>query len=54
MNQLRLFPAPGSVRKSLPEDVQNAAREILAQMLKAVVQEKTQVQSNPKEGERNG
>jgi hypothetical protein len=38
MGQLRLFPPPGSILAPLPKDARDAARELLAEMLAAVVE----------------
>jgi hypothetical protein len=48
MNQLSLFPPPGALEKPLPEEVQSAASQLLAELL-AVVIEKTRQPSE--EGE---
>jgi hypothetical protein len=42
MTQLSLFPPPAAISKPLPDDVLRAARDLLAEMLKAVIEEITQ------------
>ena len=42
MNLLSLFPPPGAVEKPLPEDVQRAASQLLAELLMVVIEEARQ------------
>jgi hypothetical protein len=42
MNSLSLFPPPGALEKPLPEDVQSAASQLLAELLTAVIEETSQ------------
>jgi hypothetical protein len=50
MKQLRLFPAPGTLTQPWPDDVQTQARQLLAELLAAVLETATE-QSTSREGE---
>jgi len=51
MNLLSLFPPPGAVEKPLPEDVQRAASQLLAEMLTVVIEETRQPNDEGEEHE---
>jgi hypothetical protein len=44
MTQLSLFPPPGAIKRPLPNDVQNQASRLLAELLTVVVEESAEGQ----------
>jgi hypothetical protein len=51
MNQLSLFPPPGTPVKPLPEEVQSKASQLLAELLTVVIEEIRQANEEGKEHE---
>ena len=53
MTQLRLFPPPAAPDKPLPDQVRREARELVTDLLIAVIESSTETQRS-REGDRNG
>jgi hypothetical protein len=51
MRPLRLFPPPGAPENPLPEDVQSAASQLLADLLTVVIEETRQPSEEGEEHE---
>jgi hypothetical protein len=51
MNQLRLFPPPGSIPVPLPNEGLDEARELLAEMLLVVIDSNQYEHISTREGE---
>jgi hypothetical protein len=51
MSQSSLFPAPGAPEKPLPEEVQSAASQLLAELLMVVIEETRQPSEEGEEHE---
>ena len=51
MNPLSLFPPPGALEKPLPEEVQSAASQLLAELLTVVIEERKQANGEGEEHE---
>ena len=51
MSPLSLFPLPGAPEKPLPEDVQSAASQLLAELLTVVIEETRQPSEEGEEHE---
>lgn len=47
MDQLRLFPRPGAIRKPLTREVRSESRELLAEMLIAVIVDRSKERPTP-------
>ena len=51
MNQLRLFPPPGSIPRPLPKDGLVEARELVAEMLVTIIEKNKEEHVATREGE---
>ena len=51
MNPLSLFPPPGALETPLPEEVQSAASQLLAELLTVVIEERKQPNGEGEEHE---
>jgi len=51
MNQMRLFPPPGSIPRPLPEDGLDEARELVAEILVIAIENNKEEHISTREGE---